>query len=197
MDAEVHGDVEDLRALGEIHAEEKDVAPRGVREVHAHGRQLAENRVGAVGRTLEQLGAEAERLVSGMTDAEHPLIAPHAADAAADLVSERLEGEPVIGGGERGAEAVAGAVGGLRGEEGVSRLLEAAIQKLFVATEWDEARSRRGEEADFGRVGSLRNPPPSLGGYQLRRQVEAVDGVEEEEGADAFVEVVRAAAEGV
>jgi hypothetical protein len=70
-----------------------------------------------------------------MADAEHPLVAAHAADAAAHLVRERLEREPVIRCGERGAETVARAVLRLRGEKRVNRLLEAAGEELLVAGE--------------------------------------------------------------
>ena len=49
MDGEVDGDVEDLGSLGVVHAEEEDVAPAAVGEVHADGRALAENRIGAGG----------------------------------------------------------------------------------------------------------------------------------------------------
>ena len=40
VDREVDGDIDDLRSLREIHAEEKDIRPRGVREIHADRRAL-------------------------------------------------------------------------------------------------------------------------------------------------------------
>ena len=138
MDAEIDGDVDDLGALGEIHAEEENVGPRRVRQVHAHGGQFAEDRESAVGAALEQLGPDAERLVGRMAHAEHPLVAAHGADAAADLVGQRLEGEPMIGRGQGGAEPVARTLRLLVGEEGVDGLLETAVEKLLKAVERDE-----------------------------------------------------------
>ena len=87
MHAEVDGDVEDLGTVREVHAEEDDVTPRAVGEVHADGRLFAEDGVGAVGGiTFEEGGPEPERLVQRVAHAEHPLIAFDGADAAADLV---------------------------------------------------------------------------------------------------------------
>ena len=47
VDAEVHRDVQDLRPLGVVHAEEEDVAPAAVGEVHPDRGPLAQDRVGA------------------------------------------------------------------------------------------------------------------------------------------------------
>ena len=75
--------------------EEEDVAPRAVREVHAHRRALAQDRESVPSRrALQQLAADAQRLIGGMADAEHPLVAAHRAHAAAHLIGERLESEP-------------------------------------------------------------------------------------------------------
>ena len=41
---EIDRDVQDPRALGKVHAEEEDVAPAAVRQVHADGRGLAQDR---------------------------------------------------------------------------------------------------------------------------------------------------------
>ena len=49
VQAEVDGDIEDARALGEIHAEEKNIGPSAVGEIHPHGGTLAQERVGCVG----------------------------------------------------------------------------------------------------------------------------------------------------
>jgi len=61
--------------------------------------------------------------------AEHPLIAAHGTDAAADLVGERLDTEPIIGSGERAGDGVVGAIGGLRGEKFFDGFFETALSK--------------------------------------------------------------------
>ena len=168
MHAEINRDIQHARAFGEIHAEEKDVAPRTVRQVHAHGRAFAENRIRAVRRTLEQLGANAQRLIARVPHAEHPLVAAHGAHAAAHLIGEGLEREPVIRRRQRAGDGVARAVALLQREEFINRLLEAALQQMLVALEGNQ-------------------PAP----VQLRdaRNVEAVNGVEKEQRAHALVEI--------
>ncbi len=69
-----------------------------------------------------------------------------------------------------------GPVRGLRGEEDIDGLFEPALEQAGVAGEGD------------GGAG---------GGFRPQGHVEAVDGVEEEEGAHALVEVVAGAAEAV
>ena len=169
MDTEIDGDVDDLRALGEIHPEEEDVAPRRMREVHPHRRQFAEDRIRAVRAAPEQLGPDAQRLVGRVSHAEHPLVAAHAADAAPHLVGQRLEGEPVVGVGERGGQPVARALPGLEREEGVDRFLEPPMEQLLVAAERDQGGG----------------PDRRTGGPELLGQT------------DAFVEVLGLAAEAV
>jgi len=108
------------------------------------------------------------------------LVAADAADAAADLVGEGLEGEALIDGGEGAGNTVAGGLGALGFEEDVDGFLEAAAEEVFVAF-----------EGDGGGI---------FAGFCVReaeREVEAVDGVEEKEGADAVVEISAGAAEGV
>src|SRR5258707_74218 len=76
---EIDRDVQDTRAFGEIHSQEKDVAPRAVRQIHANRSPLEENGHRPIGCGLEQLAADAQRLVGWMADAEHPLVAAHRA----------------------------------------------------------------------------------------------------------------------
>ena len=73
-----------------------------------------------------------------MAHAEHPLVATHGAHTASHLVGQGLEGETLIGGGQRAGDAVVTAVFALRLEEDVDRLLESALQQVFVALERDE-----------------------------------------------------------
>ena len=112
MQAEIDGDVEDACALGEIHAEEKNIGPTAVGEIHAHRGALAEERVGRGGVFAhEQFGPDAERLVQRVAEAKHPGVTPRGADGAADLVGERLKREGVVRGSEGAGECFAGAVG--------------------------------------------------------------------------------------
>ena len=69
--------------------------------------------------------------------AEHPLIPAHGADAAPDLIGERLESEAVIRGGERGAERIARALPALGGGEDFDGFLETAREEVLEAVEGD------------------------------------------------------------
>lgn len=91
MDGEVDGDVDDASSLWEVHAEEENIGPRGVGKIHADGRAFAEYGKEIVGET-EEFGAYSQRVVGGVSHAEHPLVATHGADGFADLVGESLEG---------------------------------------------------------------------------------------------------------
>ena len=177
MDAEIDGDVEYARALGEIHAEKKDIAPAAVGEVHAHGCEFAQERVGGGGVFAgEELGADAERLVQRMAEAEHPGVAAGGTDGAADLVGERLKREGVMGGGEGAGERLARAMGGLGSGEDRNGLFKAALEQV--------AKSLVRHAAEAREVGA-------------RRQVITVDRGDEKQGANALIEVGFAAAEGV
>jgi len=173
--AEVDRDVQHLRALGEIHAEEEDVGPRGVGQVHAQRRLLAQDGEGPVGGLLEQFRTDPQRLVGGMSHAEHPLVATHRADAAAHLVGQRLEGEAVVGRGQGRAEPVGRPVRLLVAEKGVDRLLEPPAEELLEPVERDEG---------LGAAGT-----------QPAGQMEPVDRGEQEERPDPLIEVFRAAPE--
>jgi hypothetical protein len=133
MDGEVDGDVEDAGALGIIHAEEEDVAPAAMAEVHADGVRSRRMGIDAGGIARSQFGPDAEGLIERDAHAEHPLVAADGADAAADLVGEGLEGEAMVGGGEGAGDAVAGSVVGLVGEEAGDGLVEPAVEEVFVS----------------------------------------------------------------
>src|SRR5260370_22937822 len=143
-------------------------------QVHADGCSLTQD--GEDRCVVEKLGREWQRVIGGMSGAEHPLVATHAAHAAAHLVGQGLEGEQAVTGGECAGNGGAGAALGLRGQEEIDGLFEAALEQVGISGE----RNRR------GRCG---------GGAQ--RNVEAVDGVQEKERAHAFVEVVAGAAEAI
>ena len=174
VDREVDGDIDDLRALGEIHAEEENIRPRGVREIHANGRAFQQDGI-AVTIVRKELAADAQRVLGGVTHAEHPLVAAHGADGFTDLVGECLESELVIRGGKGGGDRIAGALFALRGEEGIDGLGETPREEMAVSFEGDVA------------VLSARQ----------NRQVVAVDRIKEKQGADALVEVAGSTAERV
>ena len=132
---EIDRHVEDARAFGEVHAEEENVAPAAVGEVHADGRRLAQNRKRVRSRAAQQFRADAERIVVGVAGAKHPLIAAHGAHAAAHLVGEGLEAERPIAGGQSAGDRGAGTVFGLRGEKDFDGFFEAALEQVLIAGE--------------------------------------------------------------
>ena len=122
------------------------------------------------------LEADAEGVVGGMAHAEHPLVSANGAYRTPDLVGEGLEGELVVGGSEGGGDAIGWAVFFLNGEEGIDGFFKAAAEEVFVTVEWDGA---------------------GVAGGKFFGEIKAVDRLQEKDGTDAMVEVVRAAAEGV
>ena len=132
---------------------------------------------GSAALRSQQLGADAQRIIGGMADAEHPLVAAHGAHAAAHLVGQGLEAERVVGGGQGAGDRGARPARAPAREEDVDRLLEPALQQMRCSR-------RTGCSARAAASG-------------LAREVEAVDGVEEEQRAHALVEVVAGAAEAV
>jgi len=81
----------------------------------------------------------------------------------------------VIGRSKRGGDSVGGAVLCLDIEEGIDGFFELSSEQLFVSIEWNGARGFGGKF--FGKM-------------------EAVDGLEEKDGANPVVEVVGLASEG-
>src|SRR5208283_1550888 len=106
------------------------------------------------------------------TGAEHPLIAAHAAHAAADLVGERLKSQPAGAGSERARDRAAGPSARLGIQEAPDCLLKMPRQHVRVAVRWNVAAGR-----DFGQCG----------------QMVALDGGEKGERANPLVEVAAAA----
>src|SRR5262245_57381709 len=111
-----------------------------------------------------------------MPHAEHPLVAAHGADAAADLIRECLERKPMICRSECGRERVARPVRFLRGLKKFDRILEPPRKQMLVTVERDDA---------------------ALPESRARRQMETMNRVEEEERTDSLVEVLRCAPEGI
>ena len=176
--AAVHGQVDrnvhHPGAFRIIHAEKEDVAPRAVAQVHADRGLLVQERIEAVGSSFQKLVADSERMIHRMAGAEHPLVALHRPDAAPDLIGQGLEAELPVGLGQGARYAVAGAVLLLPCQKEVDRLLEPPLKEVDVAGVGDQARLL----------------PAVLSG-----QVETMHGVEEEERAHPFVEVVAAPSE--
>src|SRR5688500_7428108 len=108
-------------------------------------------------------------MIGGVPGAEHPLIAANRADAPPHLVGQRLKAEVVIRRRQRAADRVTWAVAALDMQKGFDGFLEAAVQEVRVTFEWDGAVS---------------------GFSELAGNVEAVNRIQKNQGADAFVEVV-------
>ena len=161
--------VDDARPLGAVHAKKEDVAPGAVRQVHADGGALAQDGVGIAGTgSAEQFGAQAQRLVGGVAQAEHPAVATDLADAAPYLIGQGLKGQGAVRRRQGAGQGVARAPRRLLRQEQLHGLVVAAHQQPAMPLE--------------------RHPPA---GRQVgtRRQVVAVDRGEEKEGADALVQV--------
>ncbi len=86
VDSKVDGDVDDASTLGEVHAEEEDVGPGGVGEVHADGGLFAEDGEDLLVGGLSDFGSNAKGVIGGVAHAEHPLVTANGADGSADLV---------------------------------------------------------------------------------------------------------------
>ena len=68
-DGQVDRDIEDPRAFGIVHAEEEDVAPGAVGQVHADGRGFLEDgKTPVAGEAMPQFRAYAQGLVVRMAD---------------------------------------------------------------------------------------------------------------------------------
>ena len=111
---------------------------------------VASRRIGNSGSPAarQQFGADAQRIIGGMADAEHPLVAAHRAHAAAHLVGQGLEAQrrdsrrPARWRWRRSAPSR-----GLRGQEDVDGLFEAALQQVGVAGEGNRRARVRAEAA--------------------------------------------------
>ena len=143
---------------------------RAVRQVHAHRRPLVQNRecdrpvrLGGAIRDADRSGWSA-----AVAEPEHPAIAAHFADAAADLIGERLKGQSAIRRRQGARQGVAWPVRRLLGQEELYRFIEAAQQQTAIALERHSAARRQ--------IGT-------------ERQMVAVDRGEKEQGAHALVEV--------
>ena len=127
---QIDGDVEHPRAFRVIHAEEKDIAPAAVAEVHANRGRFAEDRKSAApAGTVEQFAPENQRIVGRMPDAGHPLVAAHGAHAAADLGRQRLECEPLISRGQR-ARKCRGRAAGRKSQQHVNSFTKTALEDI-------------------------------------------------------------------
>ena len=117
-----------------------------------------------------------------MSHTEHPLVTTDGPDAASNLIRQRLESEPVVSGSKSTGDGVAGALGLLHGKETVYSFFESPVEQVLETAERNEGSGRLGRQ--------------SLGDQPLR-QMEAVDGIEEKQGAHAVIQVVARSAEGV
>ncbi len=160
--AKVDRDIQHPRPFREIHAQEENVAPAAVREVHADRRPLDKDGEGLIGRgAVLQCSAYFQRMVGRMAHAEHPLIAADGADTAADLVGQSLKADGLIGGGQRTGDGIARTESGLDRAKIVDRLLKPAAQQMHVAGERHEGLAGAGvcRASDSGRSRQERRSP--------------------------------------
>ena len=139
-EGEIDGDVENARAFGIVHAEEENVAPSAVSQVHAHRSRLAQD--GKNGIAGEKFRPEAEGIVVGVAGAEHPLVAADAAHTAAHLVGKSLEAERTVAGGKRTGDGGAGAMFALGGEKDFDGFFKAALGADFQIPQKGSAPDR-------------------------------------------------------
>ena len=151
-------------------------------QIHPDGGPLAEYRVGPVGVLLQELPLQSQRVIGRVTHAEHPLVPPHQAHAPSNLVGEGLERQALIRCRESARDAVARPLGGLNGEKRVDGFLEPTGEEVLETTVGNVTVARDGDRR-------LNREP--------WRDVEALEGVQEEQRPDAVVEVLAPPSEGV
>jgi len=133
--AEIDRDVQNSSPLGKVHPEKEDVAPRAVREIHPDRRPFGEDRKRLAVAALQQFGADAERMIFGMPDAEHPAIPRDAPDAPSHLIGKRLEGVLMVRLSQRAGRRLARAMSCLGGQKGVDRLGKTPLEQMMVTVE--------------------------------------------------------------
>ena len=162
--------IDDLRTFRVIHTEEEDVAPATVRKIHAHGRTFAQDRI-TVGAfdDGQQLGTDSQRYISRMPGTKHPLVAADCAHASAHLIRQRLKRQPMIGFPKCAGERNGWAISQQTRQKDVNSFRISAVEHVLIAA----VRDASAFTAD-----------------KLSRQMKAVNRIEEEETADAIIQVV-------
>ena len=129
---------------------------------------FGQDRERAVFRSVQQLGAEPQRLIRRMADAEHPLVAAHRSHAAPNLVGQRLKSQVVIGRRQRAGDRIAWAVPA-SGRRGRRRSLprtagsEASDIHRTAHGPWPDSSGWRGCESDGSRRGKTVRGPARKG----------------------------------
>src|SRR5687768_4241087 len=113
-------------------------------------------------------------MIHGMAHAKHPLVSPDRADAAADLIRERLKPEALISRGEGAGKRVVRSVPPLDMKETLDGFFKSPLQQVGIAAKRNVAAGRK----------PLR-----------RRELKAMDGVEKKQGAHPVIKIVALAAE--
>ena len=158
-----------LRAFGEIHAEEKDIAPAAVRKVHADGRAFAKNRIAAGGRReLQKFRANSQRNVGRMARPEHPLVPSHGSDAATNLIGQSLKRKPMIRFSQRAGERDRGAFLLQLRQKYVESFRVAAVEHMLIA--------------------HVRNSA-AFSTNKLSRQVKTMNRIQKKEAANSIVKI--------
>ncbi len=91
---EIDGHVDHARALRVVHAQEENIAPTAVGQIHAYRRAFDEHGVDAVGIRLLQLVTHSERMIERVAGAKHPAVAALRADRALHLLCQDVKTEP-------------------------------------------------------------------------------------------------------
>jgi hypothetical protein len=125
---------------------------------------------------FEEFLANAEWVIGGVPHPEHPLVASNGADRLADLVRQGLERELMIGGCEGGANPIGWTFLILNFKKYVDGFLEMATEEVFVTIEGNRSGVR---------------------GWKPFREVKAMNGLEEKDGPDTMVKVVRGSTKGI
>src|SRR5207253_279431 len=99
---------------------------------------------------------------------KHPLVAAHRTDAAPHLISQRLEGEPMVSRGQRAANRVGWPGGLLIFKKCFDGFLEAALEQMLVAVKGNQ---------------------PARLQPRFVRQMEAINRIEKKQRPHALVKI--------
>ncbi|OQA22414.1 MAG: hypothetical protein BWY63_00848 [Chloroflexi bacterium ADurb.Bin360] len=174
MNTQVNGNIEHPSALRIIHAQEENVTPTAVAQIHAHRGDFTQQREEPIRGSSAEFWTHPQGVIRRMPNAEHPLIAAHRPHTPSHLIRQSLESQPVIGCRQCAGKRLRGTLLRLRREETLNSFLKTAIEQVNIAL-----------------VG---NQSPALQRRMLG-QMKAMERVQEEKRPHPFVEILTAAAE--
>ena len=117
-----------------------------------------------------------QRVRRGVTAAEHPLVAPHRTNAAADLVGKVLQAELIKCLGESAAQCIVRNFPAGRHEQFVDRLGKPPVKEVAVSSSRNQIRRLL---------------------FQVRRKKEPADGIKKKQGTNPVVKISGLPPEGV